>query len=89
MITILNRKEVFTSFSLEEQVNARQILSKNRIPHVVRTEEAYGGKSLLQSSRARYGTFGQNMNFSYQYYIYVNRKDYEEASSLLAFEMHK
>ena len=74
MITIFNRREIYTGFSMEEFAKMREILSSNQIKYSVKVfNPNYGSR---ESGR---GTFGENPNYFYQYYIYVHKKDYEEA----------
>lgn len=90
MITFLNRKEVLTTFSIGEQATARNILSEHKIPYVTRTVSMSGGNSFwMGGQRASWGSIGENPDYAYQYYIYVHKKNYEEASYLLAEKLRR
>lgn len=73
MITIFNRKELAITFSMEHQATIRNILVANNIGYFVRVVN-HGN-----STRARTGSFGENMKFAYEYIIYVRRNDYDKA----------
>ena len=83
MIMIWNQKEVFVGSSLQKFNEARGILSGNGINYKYRvvdnTSPSFGGAS----RRSRTGTFGEDMDYSKTYYIYVNKNDYDSAYMLL------
>lgn len=78
MIMFWNRKEVFMGNSMQRLSEVRTILSTNKIKY------EYKVVSLNQGvPRGRTGTFGENMDYLYTYYIYVHKKDYANAYSVL------
>lgn len=82
MIMIWSQREVFVGYSLEKFNEVRQILSANKIEYnhrLVNNHKTYA----FSSRRARTGTFGENMNYSITYYVYVHKKDYENACAIL------
>ncbi|MFL0268072.1 hypothetical protein [Candidatus Clostridium radicumherbarum] len=82
MIMLWNQKEVFVGYSLQKFNEIRQILSANKIKYKYRLVN--NSNDYLFSSRgARTGTFGENMNYSITYYVYVHKKDYENACAIL------
>lgn len=83
MITVLNRKELLVTFSMDEQARARDILSANGIDYQVKTVNPSARSYIGSSSRGRSGSFGINHDAAYQYYIYVHSKDYERAKHLI------
>ena len=83
MLTIFNRRELLTTFSMEEQNRVRDILAKNHIDYRVKTENPSARSTWASSGRARTGSFGIDMDCAYQYYIYVHKKDYALAQSLI------
>jgi len=87
MITVFNRKEVLTTFSMGEYANARSILSEYHIPYVTKTVSTSGGNFMGGGHRSTWGSMGENLDYSYQYYLYVHKKDYEEATYRLAEKM--
>jgi hypothetical protein len=84
MITIFNRKELLTTFSMDEQNRVRDVLAQNGIDYRVKSvcptarATAFG-----DSGRARTGSFGIDSQSAYQYYIYVHKHDYARAQALL------
>ena len=82
MITIFTRKELLITLDMKHQANVRDILSANGIDYTVKVTNLQSA-SVIGSSRARVGTFGINQNYSYEYKIYVHKKDYEHALRLI------
>lgn len=80
MLTIFNRKELTTTFSMEERSRIEDILDVNGIFYWTKAVSRSGG---LGGSRSRVGTMGQDMGMEYQYKIYVYREDYEKAKAWL------
>ena len=78
MLTLFNRKELLTTFSMEEQNRVRDILAQHHIDYRVRVRSIFG-----DVGRRRNGSFGMNPECAYQYYIYVHRKDYDRARFLI------
>jgi hypothetical protein len=83
MIAFWNKKEVFVGFSLERFNEVRQALSVSRIGYEYRLVN-HNSAHVLGSRRARTGTFGEKEEYSVAYYVYVHRKDYENACRVLA-----
>lgn len=82
MITFFNRKEVYIGFSMEKCSNIRDILSANKIKYDYRCV-SNNNNAWIASDHALTGSFGENQNFAYMYYVYVHRKDYEQAHYLI------
>lgn len=78
MIYIWNRKEVYNGFSIEEFNRIKEILSVKRIEYNFRTvnRTTY---SAFDSTRGRIGSIGENLKYSYEYYIYVHKDNYDDA----------
>ena len=83
MLTIFNRRELLTTFSMEEQDRVRDILAQNGIDYRIKTVNPTTRATFGASGRSRMGSLGVNMDFSYQYSIYVHKKDVALAQSLL------
>jgi len=58
MITIFNRKEVYLTYSMSEQVKVRDILSQNNIDYYVKTVNRMAPSLFTSGRRSRTGTFG-------------------------------
>ena len=82
MITVFNRKELIITMEMNRQAEVRDILSQNGIDYTVKTTNPETAP-ILGDRRARTGSFGINPDYSYEYKIYVHKKDYEKAVSLI------
>ncbi len=82
MITIFNRKELLITMDMSRQSNVRDILSTNGIDYIIKVINLQSA-SAVGSMRARVGNFGINQDYSYEYRIYVHRKDYDYALKLI------
>ena len=78
MITVFNRKELIITMEMNRQAKVRDILSQNGVDYTVKTTNLEAAP-ILGNRRARTGSFGINPDFSYEYKIYVHKKDYEKA----------
>lgn len=76
MIMFWNQKEVFIGYSMQKFSEVRQKLADNEIKYKHRLVNN-------NSARDRTGTFGENMEYSTTYYIYVHKNDYEYACATL------
>ena len=76
MITMFNRREVLLTTDMQRQAEARSILASHGIHFIVRTTYLHGQKG-------RMGDFGTNLLHSYEYKIYVHKKDFEKALQLI------
>ena len=83
MITIFNRKELYLTYSINDQAIIRGILSQNNIEYYVKTVNRMSSSFFASGNRGRRGSFGQNMDVNYQYIIYVHKKDYDNAMYII------
>lgn len=82
MLTIWNRKELMTTYDLKQQAKIRELLSSHQIDYMVKVVNRKSPSPLGAGSRARTGTFGEDLNMQNAYIIYVLRKDYERAKEI-------
>ena len=82
MIMIWNRREVFVGNSLKRFNEVRDIFSVNGINYKYRVIDNTSPSLFGASRRARTGTFGENIENSKMYYIYVHKDDYDNAYNL-------
>ena len=82
MITIFNRKELFITMDMGRQAEVCNNLSANGIKHTVKVTNLQR-TAAFGWNRGRVGTFGVNLNHSYEYKIYVHKNDFEYALSLI------
>lgn len=78
MITMFNRKELLLTTDIKRQVEVRDILSASGIDYTVKVTNLQRA-AFLGGSRTRMGTVGINHDHSYEYKIYVHKRDYEQA----------
>ncbi|MGG7057821.1 hypothetical protein ACQPUY_07660 [Clostridium nigeriense] len=83
MIMFWNQKEVLVSSDLQRFNEVRDILSANGINYKYRVVDNTSPSFFGSSRRARTGTFGENINYSKTYYIYVHKNDYDNVYELL------
>ncbi|MGN0476482.1 MAG: hypothetical protein ACI4HM_04005 [Ruminococcus sp.] len=82
MITVFNRKELIITTDMNRQSDVRNILATNHINYVVKTTNLQNAP-VVGASRGRNGSFGINQNYSYEYKIYVHKKDYDKSKLLI------
>ena len=82
MITIFNRKELLITMDQNRQADVRNKLSANNIPYVIKTTNLQSSQ-IAGSNRGRLGTLGVDQNYSYEYKIYVHKKDYDKALGVI------
>ena len=78
MLTIFNRKEVFVTYSMKDQADAREILRNNEIQYRVKSSS---------NRRSRNPLAG--VDNVYEYKIYVHKDDWAKAKYLLAQEIKR
>ena len=79
---IFDRKLLFQTFSLKIQAQIREALNANGIEYKIKTR-SMSGPALFSLRHANTGTFGMNMDYNYEYLIYVHKDDFEKAEYLL------
>ncbi|MGL4850575.1 MAG: hypothetical protein ACRC28_16920 [Clostridium sp.] len=75
---ILNRKKIYEGTSILDFNLVRDSLSNNNIKYTYKVVNR-NSSSIMDTSRARVGTFGENNDLSYNYYVYVHKNSYDEA----------
>lgn len=83
MITIFNRAELIITYDMKKQADVRNILSANNISYIIRTRNLTATGIGNTNTRTRVGSFGVDTNSSYEYKIYVKKKDFEQARYLI------
>ena len=68
---------------MAQQAQARAVLDAAGIPYKVWVVDRKNGQAMLAGSRARTGSFGENMAMAYEYTIYVAKEDLERAQLAL------
>lgn len=80
MITILNRKELIVTFSVDKQAEIREILASKSLEYYVKVANRKGPSG---GSRRNTATFGEKADLQYEYIIYVKKSDYDQAAYLI------
>ncbi len=83
MITIFNRKELLITYEMKKQSEVRELMARNHIPYSIRVINRKSPSPFGAGSRARTGTFGENLQLEYEYTIFVKRADYEKANAVM------
>lgn len=83
MINIFNRREICFTGDMKKQSDVREILAANGIDYIVRVVNTGTANNFGRSKRTGYGSFGTKADFTYQYKIYVHKRDYDKASYLV------
>ena len=83
VITIFNRRELLTTYDMAQQAQVRTALDAAGVAYKVRVVDRKNGQAMLAGSRARTGSFGENMAMAYEYTIYVAKEDLERAQLAL------
>lgn len=82
MITVFNRKELMSTFSMKEQAEIRDALSANNIDYSIKTVN-WTSSSPFASQRARQATLGENLSVEYEYIFYVKKEDFDQAKAVV------
>ena len=82
MLTIFNRKELIVTMDIHRQAEIRDVLAQNGINYTVKTKNLQNS-GVLDSQRGHTGNMGIDRSYSYEYKIYVHKKDYEVARGLI------
>ena len=81
MITLFNRRELYMTYDMNDRVRVCDLLCANGIDYRLKTTNT----TAPAMGRRRGGsTFGVNMDYAYEYKIYVHKKDYEKAFHLIS-----
>lgn len=83
MITVFNRQELLITYDMKKQSEVRTILQNADIDYVVKVLNLKSPSPISAGSRARTGTFGEDLSKSYEYKIYVKKTDFPRASALI------
>lgn len=83
MITILNRKEVCITYSMQEQSEIRNLFAQSGINYSVKVVNRESPSPAGAGSRARTGSFGGDISGMYEYIFYVHKDDIEKAKHII------
>lgn len=77
-----NRKEVYNGFSIKVFNEIKEILKSYGIKYTTRVVNRKNS-NLFGPSRGYTGSFGEKTEFTYEYYLYVHKDDYEKAMRVI------
>ncbi len=80
MITIFNRKEVYTTYSPKKLAEIRSILNDNNVDY--RVDISGSNKRNISAVPFAVDRFGEN-NRNCQYRVFIHKKDYSKAIYLI------
>ena len=80
MLTIFNRRELYMTYDMNDRVRVCDILRANGIDYRLKTTNT---TSSAMGGRRGGNTFGVNMDYAYEYKIYVHKNDYDRALHLI------
>lgn len=83
MITIFNRKNVYTGYDLKQFSSIRDTLAANHIDHTINTKNRMGQWTGQGTLRGRTGSLGQSADTMYEYEVFVHKDDHEKAMHLI------
>lgn len=84
MITIFNRRELLLTMDAKYCARIRDILKANSIPYSMKVTNLQSANG-FGSDRRGLGTIGVNMDYTYEYQIFVRKEDYDQA----LFQIHR
>lgn len=67
---IWNRREIYYGYSMKTFSELRDCLAFNKLRYDYK---------IRTSGNSRFGHLGENMEYNQQYYLYVHKKDYDNA----------
>lgn len=65
MITIFNRKELTTAYSMKRQAEIRALLAQKKVAYTIKTINRKSPSAFASGSRARTGTYGERLEMSF------------------------
>ena len=83
MWNILTQKELLLTLDLNRQAEVRKLLSIHGIEYRIHTKNLQGSGSFGDRAR-RTGSLGVKQDYIYEYKIYVQKKEYEQAKRLVS-----
>lgn len=83
MLTLFNRKELIATYDIKKQALVRSVLSEAGIEYQVRVLNRRSSSAFSAGTRAYTGGLGENPEFWNEYCIFVKKKDYDRARTLI------
>ena len=80
MLTPFNRRELYMTYNMNDRVRVCDILRANGIDYLIKTTNT---TAPAMGGRRGGSTLGVNMDYAYEYKIYVHKDDYDRALHLI------
>ena len=80
MLTIFNRRELYMTYNMNDRIRICDILRANGIDYRLKTTNTTAS---AMGGRRGGNTLGVNMDYTYEYKIYVHKNDYDRALHLI------
>ena len=80
MLTIFNRRELYMTYHMNDRVRVCDILRANGIDYRIKTTNT---TSSAMGGRRGGSTLGVDMDYAYEYKIYVHKDDHDRALHLI------
>lgn len=84
MLTVFNRRELTITYDMNRFADIRVLLARNGIIYSIRVVNRNSPSPFASGSRARTGTFGENLKLEYEYIVYVHKSDYSKAIAMIS-----
>lgn len=83
MITVLNRRELVSTYDMKRQAGIREILAQNNIDYTYKIVNRDSPSPIGAGTRAYMGTWGEKAELTNEYTFYVKKCDYDRAIGLI------
>ena len=82
-MSLFDRVQVFSTFSMDAQARYRSALERNGIEYKLKTVNRRSASPFGNGTRSYTGSFGEDQSLAYEYVFYVRRRDRDAAKSLI------
>lgn len=83
MITVFNRRNVYNGFDMKEFNRIRDMLDLHHIHYTYHVNNRLGQWAGEGTIRGRTGNIGMKSEETYQYELFVHRREWENAKELI------
>ena len=82
-MNFFNRRELITTFNLDQLERIRDQLRVAGIKYYIKTVNRRSPSAFNVGNRSHTGTAFEKMEYEYTYYLYVHKNDYNDACELI------
>ena len=83
MMNFFTRRELLTTFNVNVLDQARDALRTAGIKYYIKTVNRRSSSPISAGSRGHTGTAFEKMEYEYTYYLYVHKRDYQNAYEIV------